>query len=211
MKAPIRALIFAFSILILAPLPAHAFGIYTDFGFGIGTLKNGANYFNQPTADGSHSSTVINGGLYYPVLEKALILDLGLMDRLTYSSTSSGSSLGMNTVNVGARLEFARFFVGAGYGVFDMVSSAGSSSPHAYSGVHSHFFEGGVIWRVIPEFYITLSAGLEYASPTGGTSPSPSSDYGIHFRFPLYPSERPKSGSKSVEFDGFRYPFGFMK
>ena len=177
-------------------------------------MSSGANYFQQPAASSTKTGFGMNGSFYYPVIfpRDAIHVDIGIQDRLTSSSIAgTGSPLAMNTLNLGVRLEFWRFYVGAGYGVWDFVSTPGNgvASLRSYAGVHSYFTEGGVIWRVIPEFQIAAGVGLEFGTPSGGTSPAPSIDYGLHFRFPLFPGDEAKS--KTVKFDGFRYPFGFMK
>ena len=79
-----------------------------------------------------------------------------------------------------------------------------------YSGAFSYYAEGGLIWRVVPEFQICLSATMEYGRPpSGNVSPNPAMEYGLRFRFPLDPKEF--GAASGVEWDGFRYPFGIMR
>jgi hypothetical protein len=130
-------------------------------------------------------------------------LDLGLHNRLNFVS-GSGASPMVFTPNLAARIEFWRFFAGAGYApkvLVDMKPKNGASS---------YFFEGGVIWRVVPEFQICASALLEYGTSVAGTaSPVGATEFGLRFRFPLSPKEYASSGG--VDFDGYRYPFGIMR
>ncbi len=189
-------------------------GPYFDAGFGLESMSSGANYFQQPAADKASGGFAASYGFYIPTFfrRNSFHIDLGITDRLTTASISStGGSLAMNTVNLAVRVEFWRIYVGGGYGVYDMVSrpDSGVTSLHGYPGTHSYFMEAGLIWRVIPELQIAGGVSLEYGLPTGGTSPSPSIDYGLHFRFPFSATEDAKS--RGVDFDGFRYPFGFMK
>ena len=110
----------------------------------------------------------------------------------------------MFTPNIAARFEFWRFYVGGGYAPKVLIDFK------PYQGSTAYFMEGGLIWKVIPEFQIAATIALEYGIPaSGGVSPSPSTEYGLRFRFPLNPNDY--SGGKGVNFDGFRYPFGIMK
>jgi hypothetical protein len=130
---------------------------------------------------------------------------------LTTSGSSDGQPLALASVDPAIRLEISRFYLGAGYTPLNFVSKAGSglSSLHIASSTSSYFLEVGGIWRVTPEFQIVATVAREYGlPPAGGTSPSPISEYGLRFRFPLNPVENAHGG---VDFDGFRYPFGFMK
>ena len=207
-----KLFLFQIAALFLA-VEAHA-GMYTDAGFGLASMSGGAKYFQQPGADQASGGFAASFGLYVPTFfrRSPIHVDLGIVDKLTTASISStGGSLAMNTVNFAVRVEVWRIYVGGGYGFYDMVSrpDSGITSLHGYAGTHSYFMEAGLIWRVIPEFQIAGGVSLEFGLPSGGTSPSPTTDYGLHFRFPLFPSEDAKS--RGVDFDGFRYPFGFMK
>ena len=184
---------------------------YFEVGTSIGTVKNGDSYFNLTSVSGS--SFVGSFNFYVPItpLRHFTHLDLGLQNRLTTFTTGSGQSLALETTGLGLRLEFWRFYAGAGYSPLAFTSSPGSGvlGLKSKSGASGYFGEAGVIWRVVPELQITLSYGLEYCTPKGGGTNLTSTEYGLHFRFPLHPKEN--SSKSEVKFDGFRYPFGFMK
>lgn len=208
---PKRGFLAAF-LLISCPTLAHASG-YWEGGWSLNMMKKGATWFGQSSANSADTGYGLAGSVYFPVLwaRHPYHLDLGIQDRYTRSSASS-NSFGMNTVNIAARLELWRIFVGAGYGFFDFVNSPGKSSlsMHHYSNATSIFYEAGLIWRVIPEFQINLEAAIENGTPPSSSATSPTTtSLGISFRFPFSPKET--NSARGVEFDGFRYPFGFMK
>lgn len=217
MNAPHQKWLSGFRILMLSLLFATQAkaSLYWEGDFHLNSMTRAGNYFQQSAADKTAMGFGVAFGIFLPVTSERRFFhfELGLLDRLTKSSTSGANSspLAMNTLNVGMRFEFWRFFVGGGYGFFNMVSKSGSgtSGLRAYSGASSYYFEGGVIWRVIPEFQIVLDGSAEFGKISSGISPAPSLNYGLAFRFPFNPKEG--GSSKSVQFDGFRYPFGFMK
>ena len=176
-------------------------------------MSGADKYFGQSEAKDTGSGFVGSLGVYFPVNSdrNALQFQVGVQNRLSLNSTATGESLAMNTLNLAGRIELNRFFLGAGYSPFDFVSKAGSgvTSLHLNPGTHSYFLEGGVIWQVIPEFQIAAAYGLEFGSSPQGSGPSPATEIGLRFRFPLFPREM--GGRGSAKFDGYRYPFGLMK
>ncbi len=192
---------------LLSSFPASA-SLYIEAGTSIGKLSNGDTYFNQSGANGS--AFIGSLSVYFPITSERNFFhfDLGLQNRLTTASSSAGTSLAMLTPNLSTRLEIYRFFVGGGFAPTTLSSSSGITALKPYSSTHSYFLEGGAIWWVIPEFQIVAAAGLEFESAPGGAKGPNNTEYGLRFRFPLNPKENPRGG---VKFDGFRYPFGFMK
>jgi hypothetical protein len=177
---------------------------YIEAGTSLGTYTSGESLTEQ-TIGTPGLGFVGSLSLYFPVtsLKNAMHFELGLQNRLNFVNGSSASPM-VVTPNLSARFEFWRMFVGAGYAPIVLV---GTRPMH---GSTSYFFEGGLIWRVIPEFQICAAVGLEYGQPArGGTSPSPGTEYGLRFRFPLDPKEF--GSSRGVDFDGHRYPFGIMR
>ncbi len=178
-------------------------------------MSNGGKYFGQNTAQTTGTGFLGSFSFYAPVtsIRHFFHFDLGIQNRfLTTSGSADGAPLAMGSTDVGLRLEISRFYVGGGYAPFTYVSRPGEglTSLHGNGGTHSYFFEAGGIWRIIPEFQIVATVAREYGLPlSGGTSPSPISEYGLRFRFPLNPTEN--AHGNGVDFDGFRYPFGIMK
>ena len=126
-------------------------------------------------------------------------------------NSSPQMDLAMTSTNIAMRFELYRFYVGGGYSPINLASTSGPLKLHTNSNVTSFFLEGGLIWRVVPELQIVLTYAREYGIiPGGGAhSPTPGTEYGLRFRFPLSPYA--SVGDASGKFDGFRYPFGFMK
>jgi hypothetical protein len=205
---------FFWSALFLFPTESVNASPYFELGTSLGKLSSYDQFFGQTTT-GNSSNLGFCGSLsfYVPVTSPKNIihLDLGLQNRMYFVSNSSPQTdLAMVSVNIAARLEFYRFFVGAGYSPLSLVSTSGPLSLHSNSGATGYFGEGGVIWRVVPELQIVATYAMEYGTTSAGTkSPSPASEYGLRFRFPISPYK--SAGDASDKFDGFRYPFGIMR
>jgi hypothetical protein len=202
---------FIFSLITyLAGFDARA-SPYFEVGTSLGSVSNGDAYFQQTAVSGS--SFVSSFNFYVPLTPVNYLahVDLGLQNRLTSFTPANSESLAMASTNLAMRVEFWRFYAGGGYSPLTFLSSPGGgiTGLHSYKGSSAYFWELGVIWRIIPEFQIALCYGRESVRPKGGGTSLSSSEYGLRFRFPLSPKE---GGSKGeVKFDGFRYPFGFMK
>lgn len=190
MTAPLSFKLYAFALL-LALAPSARSSPYFESGFGIAQASGSSEY----GFTGSFS-------FYAPVtsLKRFFHLDLGLQNRYT-----SAGDVTLISPSAALRLEISRFYVGGGYAPIPFGGTSGFSKLSQAT----YFAEAGLIWRVIPEFQITLNYAREYGAPTGVTNPNPISEYGFSFRFPISPKE--VAGGKGVDFDGFRYPFGFMK
>jgi hypothetical protein len=203
----------SFSFILLGAT-ANA-STYIEAGTGLGSFSKADTFFQQAAASSTNSGFVGSLSIYTPITHERRLghLDLGLQTRFSTSSISSTSDpLAMGSLHLGVRLEIWRFFVGAGYSPLTWVSKAqeGLTSLHLNSGTHAYMGEAGLIWRVIPEFQIAAAMSLEYGTGSNGLSPSPITEYGLRFRFPLNPKES-GPGAGGVDFDGFRYPFGVMK
>jgi hypothetical protein len=176
---------------------------YFEVGTSVGTLKNGDAFFNKSGSSSSGLGFIGSFNFYVPItsLKRMIHLDLGIQNRFTIASNANGDSFQMVTPNLALRIEIWRLYVGGGYAPVAIGGNPGASA---------YFGEGGLIWKVIPEFQIAATAALEFGTPkAGGTSPNPIMEYGLRFRFPINPKE--VAGGSGVDFDGFRYPFGFMK
>jgi len=185
--------------------------VYFEVGTGLGSFKGADSFFQTSVSSKQGFSGSFSA--YFPVTRTSRLahLDLGFQSRLTSATSSTGSSLGMGSANLGLRVEFWRFYLGGGYSPISFSSTNGSGllGLHPYPSKSSYFAEGGAIWKVIPEFQIVAALSLEYGLGSGASSPAPLTEYGLRFRFPLNPTEG--STSSGVEFDGFRYPFGLMR
>ncbi len=187
---------------------------YIEAGTGFATFTKAGNYFGTSSADTASGGFAGSLSVYFPVTrtQNWVRLQLGLQNRLNMGSIkSTGQSLVMGSSHVGLRVEVWRLYFGAGYAPWMLTSDPGTG----VSGLKTrpqgsgYLGEAGILWRVIPEFQIALGASLEFGTVPGGSSPNPITEFGLRFRFPFKPKEG--GGRGSVDFDGFRYPFGFMK
>lgn len=205
---------FLSKIAIFLVLWTHPFigqaGPYIEAGTSLGTIKSGDAFFNKAGSSSTGTGFVGSMSIYFTALPIFGFshFDFGLQNRISLGGTSSGSQLAMFTPNLAIRYEFFRFFAGAGYAPIAYGGADGTSSLHAISGGSSYFFEGGAIWRVIPEFQIVAAVGFEYGRVNGTGSPA-NTEYGLRFRFPLSPKD--DASMKAVKWDGFRYPFGVWR
>ena len=186
---------------------------YFEAGAALGDVKNGDEFFNLPNSNSDSFGFVGSFSFYAPVtsLKHFWHLELGLQNRVSTFTNSDSKSFAMLSPNLSARLEFSRFYVGAGYAPITFASKgdSGISGLTRRTDAVSYFFEGGLIWRIIPEFQIAFTYALEYGAAFGPALNSRGSEYGLRFRFPLFPKELTKGSG--ADFDGFRYPFGVMK
>ena len=183
---------------------------YFEVGTMLGNMSNPANYFGIP---GMTTSTGFVGTFswYIPVTSERSIahLDLGIQNRLySISGSNPSTSLAFASTNLAARVEFWRLYAGGGYAPINFSSTSGATKLSVASGNQSYFMEGGLIWRVVPEFQITLNYTMETATSKSGEK-STGTAYGLMFRFPLDPKDA--NSRNTANFDGGRYPFGFMK
>ena len=213
-RSVLSLIIFGLLSLPALSLSAHA-GFYIEAGTSMGTLSNGQSFFGQSDAASTKSGFLGSLSLYKPITSERNFFhfELGIQNRvLTTSGSTLGSPLAMGSSEFGTRLQISRFYVGGGYTPFTYVSKPGDgiTSLHLNGGTSAYFFEAGLIWRVIPELQIVAAYSREYGLPSqGGVSPAPVAEYGLRFRFPINPTESERGSG--VQFDGFRYPFGFMK
>lgn len=190
-------------LLLVAHKAAHG-SPYIEAGTAIGRVSQ-ADAIAQQSLGTLGTSFVGSLSLYFPVtpLRNAAHFELGLQNRFTTLPGDSGSAF-LFTPHLSARVEFWRFYFGGGYAPKVLVDFK------PYQGSSAFFGEAGVIWRVVPEFQIAATFAMEYGMPaSGGRSPSPATEYGLRFRFPLDPKET--GSSSAVDYDGHRYPFGIMR
>lgn len=188
---------------------------YTELGASLGHISSGDQYFGLSSGASSTNSGFAGSiSLYVPVTPTRLPihLDLGLQNRMYFLSIDTPqTNLAMLSTNVSARINLlSRFYVGGGYAPITFKSTNGPLGLRNNANVTSYFFEGGAIWRVVPELQIAATFAMEYGmTGSGAQSPSPAREYGLRFRLPLFPYSSKEDASG--KFDGFRYPFGFMK
>lgn len=206
--------IFWPAIIFLHTESAFGWSAYFELGTSLGKLTSVDRFLGQSTAISSNLGFCGSFSAYLPVTSPQNIFhfELGLQNRMYFVSSSEPQmDIAALSVNLAARVQFYRFFVGAGYAPITLASTSGPFGLHSNPNVTSYFLEGGAIWRVVPELQIVAVYAVEYGTiPGGGSkSPSPGTEYGLRFRFPFAPYD--SVGDASSKFDGFRYPFGIMK
>lgn len=203
--------LFLLALLSLTPNAAHASPAYWEIGTSLGMVTSPTDYFKLSSGAGVSQTFIGSLAFFFPITNwhDVAHFEIGLSNRLLIGS-ADGTSVTRGSINPAIRFEFFRFFAGAGYSPLNYLSPPGGglTSLRIYPNATSYYFEGGAIWKVIPELQITATASLERAWPQGGGTTT-IMEYGLHFRFPFAPRE--SGGAGSVDFDGFRYPFGFMK
>lgn len=207
--------LFGFCFLCLASIPAQAFSPYLELGTSLGKLSSLDRFYNLGSS-GTTSNLGFCGSFsfYIPVTPPKLLahFDLGIQNRMYFLSTNSPQKdFTFASTNISFRFEFYRFYVGAGYSPFAFGSTDGALKTKLNPDFTSGFVEVGAIWRIVPELQIVATYAMEYGILHGGgtLSPSPAYEYGLRFRFPL--NTQSYKDDVSNQFDGFRYPFGFMK
>jgi len=206
--------IFWPALLFLSTEKALAWSTYIELGTSLGSLSNPGPYFGLPASTTTNKGFAGGLSFFCPITspKNFFHFELGLQNRIYLLSTAaaagaSSQNLSMMSTNLAARFEFSRFYVGAGYAPLGWSSTNGPLSIKPATSNTSWFAEGGIIWRVVPELQIVAVFAEEFGlSPR---SPAPGTEYGFRFRFPLSPYSSP--GDASSKFDGYRYPFGFMK
>lgn len=194
---------------------ALAWSTYMELGTSLGKITQGNRAFGLTSgADSSNLGFCGSVSFYVPVTSPRNFahFELGIQNRMYFVSNSSPQyDLSMLTPNIAIRFELSRFYAGAGYAPMLLKSTEGVMSLKPSAGTTSYFMEAGAIWRVVPELQIALTYAMEYGIVSGGGdhSPSPATEYGLRFRFPLSPYSG--AAEASSKFDGFRYPFGIMK
>ena len=209
MRAPFWAFIWPLFISLLSSEPAQAISSYVELGTGIGIVAGGNSFFGVSNAASTNMGFAGSVSYYVPIqlIKGFSQIDIGIQNRMYFTSTSSAPdhSLAMLTPNIAGRFQISRFYGGAGFSPLALMSITGPMALKPQSGKEGIFFEGGAIWRVVPELQIVGVFALEHELSNSPTC----TEFGIHFRFPLNPNS--SVGDASSKFDGFRYPFGFMK
>ncbi len=194
--------------------PAVTQAAYIDVGTSLGSISSPSGFFNSLGSSSSNTGFVGSLGGYFGLnsLSSVVRFQLGVQNKLSIASLEATSEqLASLTHHLALRIELARFYVGAGYApiAWRSENGRGLASLTRAQGASAQFFEGGIIWNMVPEFQICAHFGAETLNPGSGGTSATVTEYGLRFRFTLNPSEVTKSGSKS--WDGFRYPFGIMR
>ncbi len=198
------ALFFLFAQAGQLVTARSTFAVYSELQTGIGIISSAEKYFGVAGSGGLGFS----GGLHlYGNLfgKPGMAWQWGIANRLT-TGNLDGASLAMLTHNLATRIEFYRFYIGGGFSPFGWKSTDGISGLKPNSGVKTFFLEGGLIWKIVPEYQICATVAYEFPYLTFVPT---NMEYGLRFRFHFGNPE--DSSKKEKDWDGWRYPFGFMR
>ncbi|MCM0605308.1 MAG: hypothetical protein KA715_04400 [Xanthomonadaceae bacterium] len=209
-------------LFLVSVIPAaNATTLYLEVGPGLSTIANSGSIFNGAFTGGdlAFSTNVVfaydSGGPLAPFSFHAGV-------RGQYLSGLSGTRFGnLLAVYPMVRFEFFRFYFGGGIAPLAMyrVSTApGLDSLNAVTGGLPFFIEGGLEWKMIPDFHLIFGATAHGAVAGTGLAMFPSYEFSMQFRF-LFNIGGPSASSASTgasksgpgKWDGWRYPFGIGK
>lgn len=183
---------FFFSIfLLLNVAPAQASSFYWELGPGVG-LVNGGTGLGFNTTLGFNTS------------KESSIFQIHLGAKVPVASGSGGSIAGIYPL---LRLEFPRFYIGGG--VTPLMYGGTSSLPTTAVSTVGIMGEVGLLWRVVPFFFLALEGTTQMASSVPGVD-SPVFGITLQMRFFIFQSDEnvQYERGRRENFDGWRYPFG---
>lgn len=221
-KNTLRVIFLVIGLAITLPT-THAATFYIELGPGLSTITNSAAVFNNTFAGGSlaFSSNVIfaydSGGPLAP-------FSFHIGARGQWLSGLSGTRFGnLVALYPMVRFEFFRFYIGAGMtplAMFRVAPAPGIDGLTPVSGGLPFFIEGGLEWKMIPDFHLILGAAAHGAYAATGITMFPSYEFSAQFRFLFNigggsagaaSSSANGSSSGPGKYDGWRYPFGIGK
>lgn len=203
--------IFGAFFLLLAGSGTTALAgeLYFETGFGLGQIGSASSLY---TGIPNSPSFGLAGNLTFAKnisSNSAFIqIHLGLKTRYVSSSDDSYSYSLIGAYPL-LRIEVSRFYFGGGISPFVLQNNPGegSSSFIRSPSAVAYMAEAGLVWRVVPFFYLALEVGGQFVKNAAGTlGPKPSLEGTFQMRFLTTPSGSAGSGSR--KFDGWRYPFG---
>ncbi|MDR3606601.1 MAG: hypothetical protein P4M08_04375 [Oligoflexia bacterium] len=193
---------------------AHAGSFYVDAGGGVAKMQSldafGPGDSSTSMGYNLNSSLFVNFSSGGPIE-----LQLGLVqDYASANGSTTGNSLSLLTVYPALRLQITRLYFTGGYTpwVWQSQGSGTSASAARAVGSSSVLAEAGLLWPITPEFSLGAFGNAQFVKNPDGNGPSPAMSAGVLMRFHFgYYGDNSGGGHKSNEYDGFRYPFGFMR
>lgn len=201
------------------PKPASAAVFYTEVQTGLNQFAT-SDSLVQSTGASVKRGASLGLGLYYSLSggSQAADLQFGLVARLNNGSQYPGNNLSLFTPAAVVRIQLSRLFFGGGVAplVWRRVDpSAGINHLDRVTSVISYYGEAGILWPVTSDFSLGLGADLQQNIGTGAAGSKLSYRAGALMRFYFSiggGTGASGSGSKgSNEYQGWRYPFGFIK
>ena len=208
-KVKINSIIIVLFFLILAPFHSNAYSFYFEFGAGGAKINSGQSLFGQndlPAGPSFNFSLV----KYLTSVQSLAQVHLGIKYRFNGGSTNS-TYHSLSAPYPFVRLEFFRFYIGAGATPWVFPSSQsgsyGITQFNKASGAIGVFVESGLLWKVSPFFHMSIEASAEAVRQSGVISPKPIYAITWQFRFPFGKRESYQT-QDILDYDGWRYPFG---
>lgn len=207
-------------VLLLAtgmtmPQFGKAQSLYYEVEGGVSQVREASPFFGGGEAKTLAFGAAIDFGLFTgftPKNKKNIFeLQVGIQGHYV-TATASGGAVSMLTPYPVVRLQAARLFLTAGASPLVYKTTPASSSFTPSTGSIAVLGELGLLWPITPEFSLGLVAGGEAVSTGGTLSPKPAAELTIlmRFYFKLFGigGDGNGSGRSSIEWNGWRYPFG---
>jgi hypothetical protein len=209
---------FPLALLAIANSVTSAMGsaFFVETGGGISQMRSGELFFGSDIPSVSAFGGNFNLGVYYNFtdMREPMAFQFGLHER--YSSASTTNYFSIHAPYAVVRIQISRLYISGG--VTPFLYKRVSDSPgidHFEKSVStiSYFAELGLLWPVTQEFSLGGSASGQFirSSSIAAFSPKPIVDLVFSMRFYFGHSAGGGGPHSSVEWEGWRYPFGFRK
>lgn len=191
---------------------AHAGMWYYELAGGV-THFSEQDTFYDTTSGATSFGIALDNALFYGLGKDGapVELQIGLQDRYSSASSADGITYLYQALYPVVRLQLSKFYLAGGATplLWKHAGTSGGITDMSYaSGSVSFLGETGLLWSLTPTFSVGLNIALQTASSSSELSPKPVADGTLSFRF--YFGGHSGKGS-SNEFEGWRYPFGFIK
>ncbi len=189
--------------------------MYYEAELGVAQYRRGDAFFDTSTGGVTNFGPAFDLGLYF-VLSTVGIeggppieISAGLENRASLSSDANGDSLGFVAPYPEIRIQLSKAFGGIGVTPIELSQQQG-----AYHFKHALAYMGevGLLWAVTPKFSLGAVGSAQVVSSAGTLSPAPILEAVALLRF-YFGTAGNGGGSEngSVEFHGWRYPFGQIR
>jgi hypothetical protein len=213
--APLTLLVLASAVTFTPGIVSLAYGaaFFVETGGGISQIRGGEAFFGSDLPGVSGFGGSFNLGVFYNFtdMREPMAFQFGLHER--YSSASTANYFSTHAPYAVIRIQVSRIYVSGG--VSPLVYKRLSDSPgidHFEKSLStlSYLAEAGVLWPITEEFSLGASTSLQFVRASGisAFSPKPIVDLGVSMRF-YFGHSTGASGKSSVEWPGWRYPFGW--
>ena len=186
---------------------AFAGSFYLETGVGVAQIREGTSLYGSALSSSPTPGAAFNLSLIQNLSHESDLLQVhfGIKDRYG-SSAEGGASYVLQSLYPIIRLESPRLYFGGGITPFVWKNETGGTSFTKVNSAVGIFGEVGLLWRVVPFFYLALEGAGQFVSKSGSLSPRPALEATLQFRF--YFESSNTDGARTRRWDGWRYPFG---